>query len=317
MSDYSFIHHLENLRKRIIFVLVFFIAALMISLVFVGNVYDFLIIPVHGKLTVLGPGDVVQIYLMIAGIAALAITTPFLLWQLWLFVGPGLLPKERAYALRLIGPVTLMFLLGICFGYFAVFPNIFYFLKKLAIIHFHFMLTATEYFSFMVNIVLPFGLLFELPIAVMFLTRIGIITPQWMRKVRRFAYFACIVLGTLISPPELISHLSVTVPMILMYELSIGISAFAYKRKMAAEAWWREDGVSQTREPESAQTVEPEPAQIAVQESTPTTVQVTQHKGVKVSSGDGSLEVSARLREQMASPPVLPRRPGIHVDERE
>lgn len=237
----SVVGHLEDLRRRIIFVLVFFLVALIVSIAFVGNVYNFLIAPAHIRLAVLGPGDVVQIYLMIAGVAALAVTTPFLLWQLWVFVGPGLLPRERRYALQLIAPITIMFLAGMAFGFFVVFPNIFRFLKQLATARFDFIPTAPEYFSFMFNIVIPFGLLFELPVVVMFLTRIGLITPKWMRKVRRYAYFTCIVLGTLISPPELISHLSVTVPMILIYELSIGISVLAYRRKLASEAWWRED----------------------------------------------------------------------------
>ena len=241
MSLENITEHLEDLRRRIMYVLAFFLIALIGSLVFVGNVYNYLVTPLQGmRLVVLGPGEVVQIYLTIAGVAAIAVTTPFLLWQLWVFVGPGLLAHERRYALRLIGPITAMFLLGVAFGYYVIFPEIFHFLKQIAEIRFTVMFTASEYFSFLFAIVVPFGLLFELPIVVMFLTRIGVITPMWLRSVRRYAYFLCVILGVFISPPELISHLSVVVPMILVYEISIGISALAYKRKLAAEAWWRE-----------------------------------------------------------------------------
>ncbi len=241
MSLENITEHLEDLRRRIMYVLAFFLIALIGSLVFVGNVYNYLVTPLQGmKLVVLGPGEVVQIYLTIAGVAAIAVTTPFLLWQLWVFVGPGLLAHERRYALRLIGPITVMFLLGVAFAYYVIFPEIFHFLRQIAEIRFTVMFTASEYFSFMFAIVVPFGLLFELPIVVMFLTRIGVITPMWLRSVRRYAYFLCVILGVFISPPELISHLSVVVPMILVYEISIGISALTYKRKLAAEAWWRE-----------------------------------------------------------------------------
>lgn len=238
MQGFPFVGHIEELRKRVIRVLVVFFIALVASIAFVQPIYRFLIKPVNGRLTVLGPGDVVQIYLMIAGVAALAVTTPFLLWQLWKFVEPGLLPKERRYALRLIGPVAVMFVAGICFSYFLIFPQIFHFLRTLAQPNFHFMITATEYFSFLFDIVLPFGFLFELPVVVLFLTHIGLISPALLRKNRRYAYFVCVLIGVFISPPELVSHLSVVVPMVLVYEISIGISALAYRRKLAEEVEW-------------------------------------------------------------------------------
>ena len=240
--DQSFIGHLEELRRRILVVLAFFVVALIASFVFVGKIYNFLVGPAHGqKLTVLGPGDVISVYFMIAGVTAFILTIPFLLWQLWIFVRPGLREQERKYAKRLLLPVLIMLLLGASFGFFVVFPEIYHFLKQLAIVRYDFMITATEYFSFLFDVVIPFALIFELPVVVMFLTRIGLLTPKFMRKMRRYAYFACIVLGTLISPPELISHLSVTVPMILLYEISIGISAFAYRKKEREMAKWYED----------------------------------------------------------------------------
>ncbi|KUO96006.1 twin-arginine translocase subunit TatC [Ferroacidibacillus organovorans] len=237
-----FVPHLEELRKRIIFVLAFFLISLIGSLTFVNPLYHVLTKTAGNvPLAVLGPGDIVSIYFMIGGICALVFTTPFLFWQLWLFVSPGLQAKEKRYAAQLIAPITFMFLLGISFGYFLVFPEVYHFLQRLGHQTFRFFITATEYFSFMTNIVLPFGFFFELPVVVVFLTRIGILTPGVMRKFRRFAYFGCVVLGTLISPPELISHLSVTVPLILLYEFSIFLSAAAYRKRQQAEAWWRED----------------------------------------------------------------------------
>ena len=236
----DFIPHLEELRRRIIVVLVTFLAALVACIALVGRIYHLLLLP-GVRLTILGPGDVVQVYFMLGGSAAFIVTTPFALWQLWRFMSPGLLPRERRYALRMIAPVSIMFVLGVLFSYFIIFPRIYRFLIQLAYANqIRPMVTANEYFGFMVNIVLPFGLLFEMPVFVVFLTRLGVISPQLLRKWRRYAYFGCVVLGTLISPPELISHLSVTIPMILLYEISITLSGVAYRRKQKAEAWWRE-----------------------------------------------------------------------------
>ncbi len=240
-NNAGLVAHLEELRKRLIFVLIFFVLIMVGSLAFVGRIFQFLSRPIAGmKLLVLGPSDVVQIYFMIAGVVAFAATTPFLLWQLWKFVSPGLYPHEKKYAKRLILPTTLMFLLGISFGYFVIFPELVSFLRRLAEQHFSVSFTAKEYFSFMFDIVIPFGLLFEMPILIVFLTRIGVLTPQWLRKMRRFAYALFVLIGVLISPPEMISHLSVVVPMVLIYEVSIWLSQVAYKRKLAVEAWWRE-----------------------------------------------------------------------------
>jgi sec-independent protein translocase protein TatC len=93
-----------------------------------------------------------------------------------------------------------------------------------------------EYFQFLFQLTLPFGLLFQMPVIVMFLTRLGIITPDFLVRVRKFAYFILLVVGAFITPPELLSHLMVTVPLLLLYEISIIISRFAYRKAKQAEA---------------------------------------------------------------------------------
>ncbi len=334
----TLVAHLEELRKRLIFVLAFFVVVMVGSLTFVGKLYHFLSRPLAGmKLLVLGPGDVVQVYFMIAGVVAFAVTTPFLLWQLWKFVSPGLYPKEKSYAKRLILPVTIMFVLGISFGYFIIFPEIIHFLKNLAEQNFTVSFTAKEYFAFMFNIVIPFGLLFEMPILIVFLTRIGVLTPQWLRKMRRIAYFLFVLLGVLISPPELISHLSVVIPMVLIYEISIWLAAIAYRRKLAAEAWWREEqAVSQGKATEAK--VDEEVAGQAMdtpQEGADQTESVLPEVPVGESDDDpmtpndpnieddatevlGDIQVvSERLLAQLQQPPVFRQKQGIHLDERE
>ena len=230
-----------------------------------------------------------------------------------------------------------MFVLGISFGYFIIFPEIIHFLKNLAEQNFTVSFTAKEYFAFMFNIVIPFGLLFEMPILIVFLTRIGVLTPQWLRKMRRIAYFLFVLLGVLISPPELISHLSVVIPMVLIYEISIWLAAIAYRRKLAAEAWWREEqAVSQGKATEAK--VDEEVAGQAMdtpQEGADQTESVLPEVPVGESDDDpmtpndpnieddatevlGDIQVvSERLLAQLQQPPVFRQKQGIHLDERE
>lgn len=230
----SAIDHLSDLRKRIIYVLIALVVLLGASLAFVSHIYGYLIGPIHRlgvKLVVVSPGEVITVYLKIAGFVAIGLVLPFALYQLWLFIAPGLLPKERRYTVRLLPVAFVMFLLGVAFAWFFIFPTILRFLILLSEQHFNVMIRADMYFSFLTNICLPFGFIFELPIVVIFLTRIGIVSPKLLRKMRRFAYLIAVILGVLISPPELISHLSVVVPIILLYELSIFLSALTHKRR--------------------------------------------------------------------------------------
>lgn len=233
-SNMSWIDHLSDLRKRIIYILVVFMIVFIAGLVFVSRVYGYLVRPLTREgyhLMVISPGEVIMVYFAIAGAVAVGLSLPFALYQVWKFVAPGLTAVERRYTLRLLPVTFVMFVLGVCFAWFFLFPTILHFLLKIAAQNFTVMLRAGAYFSFVTTICIPFGFIFELPIVVVFLTRIGIVTPKLLRKIRRYAYLASVLLGVLISPPELISHLSVVIPMILLYELSIILSVFVKRRR--------------------------------------------------------------------------------------
>lgn len=231
--------HLSDLRKRIIYILIVFVVLLFAGLAVVSQLYGFFVRPLTRAgyhLVVTSPGEVITVYLSMAGVVSVGLTLPFALYQLWRFVGPGLRPIERRYTVRLLPFVVIMFLAGICFSWFFIFPTILHFLLKIATVHFQIFLRAGSYFSFMTSICLPFGFIFELPIVVVFLTRLGMVTPKLLRKMRRYAYLVCVLLGVFISPPELISHLSVVLPMIALYEISILLSAAAIRRRDKARA---------------------------------------------------------------------------------
>ncbi|MES9689120.1 twin-arginine translocase subunit TatC, partial [Bacillus sp. JJ353] len=179
------IDHLEELRQRIIKTLLVFILFLIAGFLFVQDIYDWLIRDLDAKLAVLGPGDIIWVYMMISGVLAIAATIPVAAFQAWRFVSPALTRNERRVALCYIPGLFFFFILGILFGYFVLFPLV--------------------YFRFMINLTLPFGFLFEMPLVVMFLTSLGILNPARLAKMRKVSYFALVVISIVITPPDFIS----------------------------------------------------------------------------------------------------------------
>jgi len=229
--------NLSELRKRLIYILIVFLLVLAVSMVYISKIYDYAVHPVTAmgyRLVVMSPGEAVWVYLSMGGVVALCCSMPVAVFQIWRFVAPGLLPGERRLALRLLPPVSVMFSGGVGFAWFIVLPNILRFLLNLSSAHFTVLLRASSYFSFVTTICLALGSAFELPVAVVFLTQIGVVTPKLLNSKRRYAYLAIVAMGVLISPPELISHLSVVLPMMALYELAIFLSVITVRRQRNA-----------------------------------------------------------------------------------
>ncbi|MTH54565.1 twin-arginine translocase subunit TatC [Bacillus mangrovi] len=233
--ELSLVGHLEELRKRIILVLISFLVFMAAAFFYVETIYEFLIKDLDGKLAILGPSDVLWVYFMISGTAAVALTIPIAAYQAWRFVLPALGPVERKAALALIPALFLLFLTGIAFGYLIVFPILLNFMQQLSAGHFQMFYTTEKYFRFMMNSTLPFGVLFEMPAVILFLTSIGLINPNRLVKARKISYFALIVVSVLITPPDFISDLLVMVPLILLYEFSVSLSKVVYRRKLKVQ----------------------------------------------------------------------------------
>jgi sec-independent protein translocase protein TatC len=231
-KELNIVEHLDELRKRIIITAVTFVIFLVVALCFIKNIYLFFLGNFHYKLLVLGPSDVIKVYFNLAGVVALAGTIPVAGWQLWLFVKPALKPFERKAALGYIPALFLLFISGLAFGYFFIFPNIMRFLIDLGSGIMQTSFTAEKYFSFLLNITLPFGIAFEMPLVMMFLTSLGIVNPYTVSRLRKYAYFILVIIASMISPPEFISHISVAIPLILIYEVSVLVSKVVYKRKL-------------------------------------------------------------------------------------
>ncbi|QHT63280.1 twin-arginine translocase subunit TatC [Paenibacillus lycopersici] len=234
----TLIGHLTELRARIWRIFAVFLAAMGGGLYLSPKVLHYLkSVPPGSKMTwnVFSPWDGIRMYMTVAVVFALAVSLPFLLYQLWGFVRQGLHPDERSAALRYVPYSIICFLTGLAFGYFVVFPMSFAFTSRITR---SMQLVETygvaQYFGFMCNIIIPLAVAFELPVVVMFLTKIGLLTPKALHKMRRYAYLILVIVASLISPPELISHMMVFIPLVLLYEISVLLSRFVYGRKKSA-----------------------------------------------------------------------------------
>lgn len=231
-KEMSVIDHLDELRNRIIKVIVAFVIFLGIGLYYTKEIFHFLVQDLHGKLIALGPSDVLWVYVMIAGVFAFACSIPVIAYQIWAFVKPALQVKERKTTMLYIPALFILFVCGLAFGYYFIFPNVLKFLQSIGEELVTVTFTAERYFSFLFNLVVPFAFFFDLPVIILFLTSIGIVSPSFLRKSRRFAYFILIIIGTAISPPDFVSDMMTSLPLLVIYELSIFVSSIAYRRRM-------------------------------------------------------------------------------------
>ncbi|MGG0283610.1 twin-arginine translocase subunit TatC [Peribacillus butanolivorans] len=230
------VEHLEELRKRIIYTLIAFLVFLIGSFIFVNDIYTWLIRDLGHKLAVLGPSEILWVYFMISGVIAIALTIPIAAYQTWLFVKPALSENERKTTLAYIPGLFILFITGLSFGYFVVYPTVLGFLLSLSEGQFETMFTSEKYFKFMINLTLPFGFLFEIPLVVMFLTSLGVVNPMILSKARKIAYFLLVVVAILITPPDFMSDILVTVPLLVLYEFSVTLSKIVYRKKLKQQS---------------------------------------------------------------------------------
>jgi sec-independent protein translocase protein TatC len=234
-QEYTLVEHLTELRKRLILVAVAFILSLGVGFGFAPKLLNLLKsqpTAVNVDWNVFGFTDGILIYFKCALIMAILITLPIALQQTWLFVKPGL-SEEEARGTSIYIPVSFfLFAAGISFSYFILFPLMLGFMSNI-----NQSIGATEtyginqYFSFMFNMTIPIGIVFEMPVVVLFLTKLGIVTPASLRKTRKVAYFILVVVGVLLSPPDFVSDFLIVIPLLLLFEISILVSNWTIKRK--------------------------------------------------------------------------------------
>ncbi|KMY53968.1 preprotein translocase subunit TatC [Bacillus sp. FJAT-27231] len=226
-EEQTLVEHLTDLRKVVLHSVICVLMIFGCLLLFMHKIIPFL--SREHELVMLGPLEVIRLYAGIGLVLALGLSAPFIAGQLWVFSRPAMTAQERKMALVFLPAVLGSFVTGIAFGFYVIFPTIYRFLMGLGAKNFEMMITAKEYFHFLIMTTVPMGVLFEVPLLLMFLTAIRLVTPVKLKKVRKYALLIFAVLSALITPPDFLSQLIVLIPLILLYEAGIILSNFTMK----------------------------------------------------------------------------------------
>ncbi|NTV83855.1 MAG: twin-arginine translocase subunit TatC [Bacteroidales bacterium] len=173
-----------------------------------------------------------MVHLYISMMAALVVAFPYLLWEIWSFIRPALLPKEKKYSQGVVIYSTILFIIGMLFSYYLIVPLTVNFFSSYQVSEsVNNTITLNSYISTVVSLSLATGLVFELPIVVFFLTKVGLLTPAFMKKNRKYVLVILLTIAAIITPPDIFSQILVTIPLMLLYELSILVSAKVISKK--------------------------------------------------------------------------------------
>jgi sec-independent protein translocase protein TatC len=176
-------------------------------------------------------------HIMASFIIGLMIAFPYVCWEIWRFVKPGLQVKERKYSRGAVAAVSVLFFFGVMFGFYVIAPWLVYFLANYSISDMVINeFDITSYVSTVVMLVFGSGLLFQLPVVIYFLTKVGIVTPEFLRKYRKHSIIIILVVAAIVTPPDPLSQMLITIPLYLLFEISILISAAVARRKAKEEA---------------------------------------------------------------------------------
>jgi len=238
-AEMPFLDHLEELRWRIIWSLAALVVGVCVAFYLVlhfnlllwmqGPMLPYL----HGRrLVYTHPGDGFSILMQTAIIVGVVIALPVIIYQVWAFLSPALYKKEKRIAVPVILGAVLLFIAGAALAWYFVLPMTLKFLSALGDEAFDQMITVSDYFGFVTSMVLAMGAVFELPIAILLLSAIGLVTPKFLSKYRRHALLASYLAAAIITPGDLfVTSVALMVPLYLLYELSIGLSFLVYRKR--------------------------------------------------------------------------------------
>ena len=239
----SFLDHLEELRKRIIYSLIAAAGGFFVCWGYAQRIFAVMQVPVmealqrNGKtpqLVFLNPTDPFNLYLKIAFMTGLFVASPIVLYQLWMFISPGLYRHEKRYVLPFMFSTVGLFLAGGFFGYKVVFPAALTFLIDYGK-QFQPMITISEYIDLFLTIIVGLGIVFELPILVFFLALMGIVTAGWMWRNLRYSILVIFIIAAIVTPTTDILNMCIfAAPMVALYVLSIGIAYVVHPKQRRA-----------------------------------------------------------------------------------
>lgn len=229
-NEMGFLDHLEELRGRIIKSLISIILFSILAYVFSEKLLEFITGPIP-EVYFMAPTEAFSTRIKISLIAGIIISVPVIFYHVWKFIAPGLFQREIKMVVPFVLASTVFFLIGAVFCFFLVLPLSIKFLLGFGTEKLKPMIQIKDYVSFVSYLILAFGAVFELPVISYFLGKIGVITPQTLRKGRRYAITAILVLAAVITPPDVFSQMMLAGPLYFLYEVSIFVVKITGKKK--------------------------------------------------------------------------------------
>jgi sec-independent protein translocase protein TatC len=236
----SFLEHLDELRKRLIYSVISVAVGCAIAYLFINKIVDFIMLPlVHmlpggNKLMFTNGPDVFMLYLKIGFIAGIFVSCPLVIWQVWKFIAPGLYTHEKKFAIPFVLLSSVFFVLGGLFSHYIAFPWTWKFFIGFSNDYLVFMPKIDEAFSLYSKMLLGFGLIFEMPTLVFFLARMGVVSARFLLRYFKYAVLIIFIVAAVLSPgTDMMSQLIMAIPMLGLYAVSIVIAAIFGKRASA------------------------------------------------------------------------------------
>jgi sec-independent protein translocase protein TatC len=237
----SFLEHLDELRKRLMWAIGALFAGFLIALFFIDTIFGFIMrplaatLPAGRKMIYTEPTEAFMLQLKVAALAGVVIAAPAVMWQLWLFIAPGLYRREKRLALPFIVSTSLLFVAGAAFNHYVVFPIAFTFLGSFTKDYMEFMPRITPVFSLYSQLLLAFGIIFQMPVLVFTLARLGLVTAGFLWKNTKYAVLIIFVISAVITPTsDVVTQTLMAAPMLVLYVVSIGI-AWVFGKKQLQE----------------------------------------------------------------------------------
>jgi sec-independent protein translocase protein TatC len=226
----SFLKHMVELRLTVLKSVGAFVLAFCLCYQFIGKLIPILIAPA-GHLIFTAPAEAFSAYMIVGALMALIVASPYICYQIWAFVGSALKPSEKKFIVT-FAPLSLVFFLsGAAFAYFLAVPRAYKFLMSFSSPSMMPMVTVKNYFGFLGHMILAFAVAFELPLILVFLAKIGIASPEYLRQKRRHAIVIILIVATILAPPDVVSMFILALPLIALYELGIFFVRFFYDSK--------------------------------------------------------------------------------------
>jgi sec-independent protein translocase protein TatC len=237
----SFLEHLDELRKRLIYSAYALAGGCVISYIFINRTSEFVLAPLAAalppgtKLMYTAGPEAFLLYLKLGALVGLFLALPMILWQVWLFVAPGLYANEKRFAIPFVVFSTVFFVSGAAFAHYIAFPWAWAFFAGFGTEFMEFRPKVSEAFSLYVKMVLGLGAVFQIPTLVLFLAQMGVVTPRFLIRHSKYAVLISFIVAAVLSPPDVVSQFLFAVPMLFLYAFSILVAYVFQKRQSSDE----------------------------------------------------------------------------------